>query len=629
MKNRRTIAEWVRLQLRGLGSLASAIGIVVGVLLFATYSVAAPQGEQLLRAARQAAASDKEISVAKSMKVTVPSLYIKALTDRPIALTAVIDIHGWKNRGQRIIDTDISRIESPGSRTTVGRRAAAYPEGQITEQLSGQRVLASVSAEAAEKLPDRGRATVALVVTPMGETATLVIDQVIAPVSTSSVNLAAGASADPADPAAQAATGGSAGAAVGSTRVTALSRYWGRPGTAVTMTGSGFGRSQGSSWVTCGGAKASVRSWSASRIVFTVPSGMKKQGYVGVVKSRRSSNGLYFSPFDRPVITSITPNEGAPGTVVTIKGRSFGATQSDGWVSFSGSTAQVVSWSDAALRVVVPRDARSGYAGVVAHGMTSNGVLYGPLGAPLVTSVSSAVLLPDQTVSIRGRGFGTRAGSVAVGGVKVTSTRWSPTEVRFTVPRDLKGGYVGVVRADTWTSNGVWVPNAARVDSVSRWWVSPLGELTLRGVAFGATQGTRHAYIGGTEATVKSWSDDAVTIEVPANAISGYVGIGTRSACSNGIYVLVETPAHIDSVSSRLVSAGDRITIRGSGFGPQPGSVNPTSKVVIASDVCAFDSWSDDTIVAVVPDSVKLGYVGVVKHGVTSNGMWVIPFGGN
>jgi len=629
MRNRRDIAEWVRAQVRGLGSLASATGIVLGVLLFATYSVAAPQGEQVLRAARQRAATNDGVSVTKAMKVTVPSLYIKALTNHPISLTAVIDIHGWKNRGQRIIDTDISRIEATGSGAQVGRRAAAYPEGQITEQLSGQRVLASVSAEAAEVLPERGRATVALVVTPLGETATLVIDQVIEPVVAGGAKTAAGSGADPADGDTRATADGSVGSSAVSARVSALSRYWGRPGTAVTLTGSGFGRTQGSSWVTCGGVKANVRSWSDSRIVFTVPAGMKKQGYIGVVKSRRSSNGLYFSPFDRPVITGITPNEGAPGTVVTIKGRSFGKTQSDGWVSFSGSTAQVVSWSDTALRVVVPRDARSGYAGVVAHGMTSNGVLYGPLGAPLVTSVSSGVLLPDQTVSIRGRGFGTRVGGVAVGGVRLPSTHWSPTEVRFTVPRDLAGGYVGVIRADKWTSNGVWVPNAPRLDSVSRWWVSPLGELTLRGVAFGTTQGSRRAYVGGTQATVKSWSDDTVTIQVPANAASGYVGVGTSSACSNGIYVLVETPAHIDSISSRLVSAGDRITIRGSGFGPQPSPVNPTSKVVIASDVCAFDSWSDDTIVAVVPDGVKLGYVGVVKRGVTSNGMWVIPFGGN
>ena len=123
---------------------------------------------------------------------------------------------------------------------------------------------------------------------------------------------------------------------------------------------------------------------------------MTKQGFVGVVKSKRPSNGLYFSPFTPPIITSITPRGRVPRTTVTLRGRNFGKRQQDGVGTFAGSTAQVASWSDTAIRVIVLRDATSGYAGVVAHGMTSNGVLYGPLGAPLVTSVSARVLLPDR-----------------------------------------------------------------------------------------------------------------------------------------------------------------------------------------------------------------------------------------
>jgi hypothetical protein len=197
--------------------------------------------------------------------------------------------------------------------------------------------------------------------------------------------------------------------------------------------------------------------------------------------------------------------------------------------------------------------------------------------------------------------------------------------VRFTVSSALRSGYVGVIRSDDWTSNGIWVPCAPRLASISNWWVRPLGELTLRGVAFGSTQGSRRAYIGGAEAIVTSWSDDEVRIQVPAGASSGYVGVGTRSACSNGIWVLVETPAHIDSVSQRLVAPGDLITIRGSGFG----AATPTSKVVIGSNVCTCLSWADDEIVAVVPDGIQLSYVGVVKHGVSSNGVWVIPKSGD
>ena len=627
MMSRRTPLEWVARQLHGVGSLASASFIVVAVMVFALYSLASPGGQEPAGSGLPRGASRRVELTGEALQAGVPSLYIKAMTDRPIVLTAEIETHGWKNRGQRVIDADISRVEPIDPQTRVRSRAVAYPEGQITEQLSGQRVLASVSVAAAERLPERGEAKVALVVTPMGETATLVIDEVIAPVGENDSAGSPAASGESAGTVITATTGASVGAAAASTRVVALSRYWGAPGTIVTMTGTGFGRTAGTSWVTCAGARAKVVSWSASRIVFKIPSAMTKQGYIGVVKSKRPSNGLYFSPFSPPMITSISPREGAPGTTVTLKGRSFGAKQADGWVTFAGSTAQVVSWSNTSIRVVVPRDATSGYAGVVAHGMTSNGVLYGPLGAPLVTSVSARVLLPDRTVTVRGRGFGVRRGTVVVGGMRVAPDSWSPTEVRFTVSRNLTGGYVGVVRGDTWTSNGVWVPWAPRLVSVSSWWTRPLGDLTLTGVGFGASQGDRRVYIGGAEMTVVSWSDDVITVEVPADAVSGYVGVGTRSACSNGIYALVETPAHIASVSPHNgVAEGEALTISGSDFGGQ----RPTSRVLIGGALdCPVVSWSETQIVVTAPRFTETSYLGVVKHGVSSNGVWLTPRPGN
>jgi hypothetical protein len=398
MRIRRTLADWIGRQVRGLGSLAAAVGIVMAVLFYAVFSLGTATGEQgALGDSSTTAASGAESAV-KKMQSDLPSLFIRALTDRPIALTAEIEVHGWKDRGQRIVDADISRIEPVENATRVAKNARAYPEGQISEQLSGQRVLASVSVNAVDALPEHGSARVALIVTPVGETATLVIDQVIASEKPgSAVQATSGAKAI--SRASAASQNPPAGATASSARVDSLSRYWGRPGTIVTMTGRGFGSSAGKSWVTCGGAKAKVSRWRDTSIRFKVPAGMKKQGYVGVVKNNRNSNGVYYSPFDRPVITGITPREGAPGTVVTLKGSSFGSSQSDGWVSFSGSTAQIVSWSNTQIRAIVPKDATSGYAGVVTHGMTSNGVLYGPLGAPLVTSVSASVLLPDRSVS--------------------------------------------------------------------------------------------------------------------------------------------------------------------------------------------------------------------------------------
>lgn len=623
MKPRRSIAGWIKRQVRGLGSLAAAAAIVIAVLMFAMFSMAVPDDGRVGGLASTDAEAGSVVAAVEAVQTQVPSLYIKAMADRPITLNAEIEVLGWKSRGQRIIDTEIGRVESSGATVRAASNAAAFPEGQISEQLSGQRVLASVSEQAAQRMPASGQTRVALVVTPDGDTATLVIEEVIDPVPADIPERATTALRDAAPAAIRPSALPVVGTAAAKVRVTALSRYWGPANTKVTMTGVGFGRVRGTSWVTCSGAKARVVSWSDTRIVFRVPSGMKMPGYIGVVRNKKISNGLYFSPFSKPVITSITPREGAPGTSVTLKGTGFGSKQGRGWVTFSGSTAQVTSWSNTAIKVIVPRDATSGYAGVVANGMTSNGVLYGPLGAPLVASVSDQVLLPDRKVAIRGRNFGNRPGTVVVGGARLVPDSWTSTEVRFTVTRGLSGGYVGVITADSWTSNGVWVPWAPRLVSVTsqeaNWWVRPDETLTLKGFEFGSTQGTRKAFIGGAEMTVKSWSDDTIVVVVPAGA-AGYVGVGTSSACSNGIYVLARPD--ITSVSPKEIAEGDLVTITGAGFGPRQDS----SKVLLGGTCeCEIVEWTDTRIVVRAGPLSQTAYIGVLKNGVYSNGKLLMP----
>jgi hypothetical protein len=43
---RRTLADWMKRQVRGLGSLVAAAGIVMGVLFYAVFSLGTASGEQ-------------------------------------------------------------------------------------------------------------------------------------------------------------------------------------------------------------------------------------------------------------------------------------------------------------------------------------------------------------------------------------------------------------------------------------------------------------------------------------------------------------------------------------------------------------------------------------------------------
>src|SRR5437879_9392875 len=75
--------------------------------------------------------------------------------------------------------------------------------------------------------------------------------------------------------------------------ITSLSQTVGAIGTAITITGTNFGASQGSSTVTFNGTAATPTSWSATSIVVPVPAGATT-GNVVVTGKGLKSNGINF-----------------------------------------------------------------------------------------------------------------------------------------------------------------------------------------------------------------------------------------------------------------------------------------------------------------------------------------------
>ena len=61
-----------------------------------------------------------------------------------------------------------------------------------------------------------------------------------------------------------------------------------------------------------------------------------------------------------PVVSSVSPSSGPPGTQVTISGSNFGSSQGSSTVTIGGQPAQVVSWSDTKIVVTVPEGTNGG-----------------------------------------------------------------------------------------------------------------------------------------------------------------------------------------------------------------------------------------------------------------------------
>jgi hypothetical protein len=154
--------------------------------------------------------------------------------------------------------------------------------------------------------------------------------------------------------------------ASGGPNLTSLSRVSGLSGTPVTITGTNFGSTQGSSTVTFNGTSATVSSWSATSITVTVPTSAAT-GSVVVTVSNIASNGIKFTVTtgyaNRRSITidhTNVPNTDQSNFPVLISGTySYLATTSNGGNVTNSNGYDIVFTSDAAGLNVLPCEQES------------------------------------------------------------------------------------------------------------------------------------------------------------------------------------------------------------------------------------------------------------------------------
>jgi hypothetical protein len=184
-------------------------------------------------------------------------------------------------------------------------------------------------------------------------------------------------------------------------------------GTAVTITGSNFGASQGTSSVTCGGVSAGTAPyWSDTSITVTVPSGAATGNIVVTVNGLAGSSGP-FTVTNPPTITSLSASTGAPGVSITITGTGFGSDIGLGQVWLGSTYGTVVSWSDTQVVATVAPTSRSGTAKVLQGGVWSNEMPF-QVATVTITEVLPNSGFPGDAIVINGYGFGNIQGTGVV-----------------------------------------------------------------------------------------------------------------------------------------------------------------------------------------------------------------------
>ena len=256
--------------------------------------------------------------------------------------------------------------------------------------------------------------------------------------------------------------------------INALSPNFGRRGQdTVTIIGSGFGSSQGTSKVYFTADQAvsqiegfieanvvnstigdtEVPQWTNSSIKVYVPATAATSCVVFVEVGGNRSNQLPFnaltpdSSVNPPSIDNVDPLTGSFGDLITVTGSGFGDTQVGSTITVNGKKMDVVFWSDTSISARVPDGATSGNIRVTVGGEFDEFVSLFEVGnKPVITSVSPNNVRIGASLLVRGTNFGFQQGTgeLSVGGVAQTVA-------------DTNGAQAG------WVNNEILIPAMSSV----------------------------------------------------------------------------------------------------------------------------------------------------------------------
>ena len=306
----------------------------------------------------------------------------------------------------------------------------------------------------------------------------------------------------------------------------------GPSGTIVTISGSGFVLVD---TVTFGGLPAEFTEISGGQIRATVPVGAVT-GTIAV--SNYLGAGVSSGDFvvDGPIIDSIAPSNGPPGTSVTILGSGFVSVDT---VSFGGIPADFTVFSSSQIRATVPLGAVTGAVTVsnnIGSGVSSGDFV---VDGPIIDSIAPSNGPPGTSVTILGNGF-VSVDTVSFGGVPANFTVYSGGHIRATVPLGAVTGAVTVSNnIGTGSSTDPFVVEGPEVTSFSPTSGSVNTRISITGSGFNDLTSVK---LGGITMQVFFSNSNKIWTKIPSGATTGVFEITTGAGSATSSAAFVVTP---------------------------------------------------------------------------------------
>ncbi len=338
--------------------------------------------------------------------------------------------------------------------------------------------------------------------------------------------------------------------------VTGLAPVSGPVGTAVTITGTDFGTTQGSSTVALAGTTATVLNWSDTSIVASVPTGASSGTFsvtIGGTPATSSSFTVTLLPSgwsDADIgSVGVAGSSSYANGVFTQNGAGSGtfSTATDGinfqYQSLTGDAAIIA-------RVVSVPSGTATQAGLMIRESLDPGAT-----SMYVFDYSSAIWTTERASTGTSTSYSywgsislpywielTRNGDTFIESRSPDGINW--TEVGTQTIAMAQNIYIGlaVSSRDTSSLSTVTFDNASvstpsslppSITSLSAT-TGPVGtQVVISGFGFGASQSYSQVTVNGVVASVSSWTDASITITVPSAATTGPVQVSVAPSMND------------------------------------------------------------------------------------------------
>jgi hypothetical protein len=328
-------------------------------------------------------------------------------------------------------------------------------------------------------------------------------------------------------------------------------------------------------------------------------------------------------PDPSPVITSFSPEQGTPGTTVTISGRNFSDNMADIHVAFGVTSAEIISTSMTQVIVTVPEGASTGRISLNANRMSvpsdKDFTVIPPPPGPTISSFTPVSGPVGTTVTITGNNFSAilSENTVTLGDRSVPVASATPTALTITIPTGAVSGIITItVHGKSRSTVGQFQVTQPVVPIIDIF--APVGGLigssvSLYGSNFSTEPGGNTVRFDGTEAEVTSATSSKITVNVPPGATTGriYLTIKGRTVSTTMDFTVIFPPA-ISSFTPTQGAPGTSVTITGTNF---LSSVFASTIVVFSNDIVAtITSQTDTELIVTVPPDATTGKITVVAN---------------